>query len=309
MRGGKKLRKNCLVCTKIVTKSALNSMTCCSKCATNLKIGLSHVITDESDLETIRQQTGLTEAVFTELLHRLGIYSPSWIAENVGSLANLAKIPLLGVAENYDNPGKNKDRTFIIGQANLLLKDQPVALLTLPHVGLLCYLEAAARLNLDPSASTLVERDNLYFNILWSLKKAWQSFSDGEILRDVTVFKGTVAKSLQQLPKVYNFVNLDFLGPWTEEDERTVRRLFHNGRLEDESLVSITLSEARRFIDNPMPQYSLVEEPHKNFVVEKFKELARGTVYSPIYLWHHTYNTESSYPMVSIVFRVKKKAS
>ncbi len=312
MRGGDKLakqKKSCLFCTNKVNKSALDTVICCNKCAATTKATLFSLLSGKTTLSEISEQTGLPMVLLTELMHRIGIYDPYWITENAPTLASLRNTSLIGVPENYNRPGKNKDRTYILEAARKILQDRQVAMLSMPHVALICYVDAAKVLNLVPKRCVLVERETTYSNILNSWKAFWQSFADGEILRDVTLFKGTIAQALQQLPQVYNFVNLDFLGPWTDEVERTVRRLFHNGRLENESVVSITLSEARRFIDNPIPQYSLVEEPHKNFVVEKFKALTKGTGYTPVYLWHHNYNETSSYPMITIVFRVRKKAS
>lgn len=309
MKGARVARNSCLICTKKVSKSALDSVTCCSKCAANLKANFINLLTRESDLSRISGQTGLPELVLKELMQRAGIYDAAWIAANAPTLVSLREVSLLGVSENYDRAGKNKDRTYIFEAVRKLLKDRPVAMLTMPHVAMICYVDTAANLSLAPGRSALVERETAYFNILNSWKANWQSFSDGEILRDVLIFKGTISRALQQLPKVYNFVNLDFLGPWTEEVERTVRRLFHYQRLEDESIVSITLSEAKRWVGNPQPQYGLVDRPHRDFVIEKFKELAKKTGYSPIYLWHHTYSKNTSYPMITIVFRVRKKAS
>ncbi len=302
-------RKTCLLCTKRVYKSALNTVTCCNKCAATLKSNVFNLLSGKSDLHKIGEQTGLPTTVVRELMYRIGIYDSTWIVENSPTLIGLRNIKLLGVSEDYSKPGKNTDRQYILEAAKKLLKDRPVAMLTLPHVALICYVDAAAVLNIVPERSLLVERQTVYSNILNCWKAYWESFSDGEIVREVNLFKGTLAVALKQLPMVYNFVNLDFLGPWTEEVERTVRRLFQYQRLEDESLVSITLSEAPRWVKNPQPQYELVDQLHKNFVIEKFKELAKKSGYTPIYLWHHNYNKTSKTPMITIVFRVKKKAS
>lgn len=300
-------RGACLLCAVKVNSSSLTTIVICRKCFTQLKLNVWLQLNSGTARESIRGRMGLSENLFREILQRLGIYDALWISTNAANLADLAGLELPGVSQAYNHPEKNRDRDYMVEAAIRQLQDRPVAMLTLPHVAMTCYLQAAKYLNICPERSTFVERDTFLFNIISSWVTNHQAFSDGQVLSGVRLFHGTMRESLVRLPLVYNFVNMDFLGPWTVEVERTVRALFARGRLEADSFVSITLSEARRWIENP--QYALVEDFHKNFVIEKFKKLAKDTLYSPIYLWHHTYKAETRYPMITITFKVRKKAS
>lgn len=248
---------------------------------------------------------GLPPKFMKEILRNIGIYSPDWIAKNVPDLVSLSQVKLTGVAEHYDNPDKKRHRDYIVCQIGESLEGETVRYLGLPHVAMLDYLQAARAYKVSAQDSLAVERKDVIFYIMQSWVTHHNLFPDGQLLKGLRLFHGRLSSALVQVEGNYNFVNFDFVGPWTSEVEASVVNLFSYGRAAERAVFAITLAESTRWIENP--QYTFVEDFHQHFVKERVQAIAKKYGYSATYLWHQRYKEGTVYPMITIMFLVRKK--
>lgn len=300
------MRGSCLFCRQRSKVQPVATVRICSMCLSGLKHKV-YLLLESRTFEETRELLGFPQDFFESLLQRLGIYNEAWIRENIGSVKNLTTFKLAGFRDEYSNPEKDKDRAYIVESAKEFLGEVPVSILTLPYWTLTCYVEASEALSVDPSSSLLVERDKFVFNLLCSWVKNWGAFTDGEMLDGVGLYHGNLSQALTMWSGCFNLVNFDFNGPWTEEVVRAVSNLFNLQRLQERAFFSLTLAESTRWVQNP--NYPLVEDYHRNFVVEEVKKIAAESGYKATYCWHHRYKQDSRYPMITITFKVTKKAS
>ena len=301
-------RRDCEVCGKPIYRTALPRRRLCSPCRQRLIATIYRLIDDGEGLTSVERGLELPNHLAAALLRSVGFYPADWVSSNIGSVENLATVELPGMGYTYTSEEKTKDRQLIVEDAvRMFGTEKPIRALVLPHARMLDYTLFASRLNIVPVESLAVERDRVVYNHLASWVDGWWALKGGVIFQGLRTYRGKLSDALDEVDGEYDLVNLDFNGPWTTEVEIAVSKLFAHQRLADQALLCITLAESERWVQNP--QFAKVKKLHRHFVVEKVRRAANKAVYSLRYRWHHGYKKNTPYPMITIVFKVRKKAS
>ena len=141
----------------------------------------------------------------------------------------------------FNSAEKTVVREMIVEAAHGILGDRSTNYLGLEDQHLSSLRLVREYLNLRPSTSVVVERDERVFAAMNSLRKHLPN-GEGKDLAQVLLKKDSIEDAVRNLPGPFNLVNLDYVGHLAQSTIDTIQTLI-DGRLEDRAIIAVTLQD------------------------------------------------------------------
>ncbi len=175
--------------------------------------------------------------------------STYFIKEHLSDL-NAVKNVNLTQRRSFNTRGKNHVReNMILGAVDIVKGDKngdvKIKYLGLEGSNFGSYIDISQLCRINAHNSLVAENDIREYFAMRSTIKSYYLIKGGEIFKGLNHYYGDIGSALdfwKHKDKTFNLVNLDFMGPINGPKIKTIEKLFSQDRLEDNSVLYITLN-------------------------------------------------------------------
>lgn len=199
-------------------------------------------------IRNVGRAAAMKENQAEQYLRENGFLDGEVISKELGTLEKIMGVQLC--EKLYDGPEKSALRGIIAASVCEQMKGaKNLRYLGMPGTNFLCYLEFAKAFGIDAKGSLVVERNRTKANIMESIIRHCDLIKGGEVFKGLRVYQGPIEDVLV-LPITENsrfqHTFFDYEGGWSPAKETALNNLLQKNRLDDTSLIYITLNNCAR---------------------------------------------------------------
>ncbi|MBW2981595.1 hypothetical protein KY343_01820 [Candidatus Woesearchaeota archaeon] len=208
-------------------------------------------------LREIGEEFNITPSAAGYVLKTNGVFTKNRISKHFISLKDIKSAQFYGVPKFPKS--QIRDNMFL-QMIDCLDENQEVYYLGLEGPNFSSYIELADIMDVNPDKSLVAEHNRNAYNMMDSFVRNHDAIEGGEIFDGLNLYYGDLSNALDHhRDKKFNFVNLDYMGPFSKEKVETIRKLFQEKRFMEQSVLYITVSNHPRDIKKTELEKSLPE--------------------------------------------------
>lgn len=262
----------------------------------------------------IAKKIGVVYSTIDRTLAKSGVITPIRVKKNYGTLSKIRKAEFEGILRYEKQNIRDEMLEMMIDNLPELDKIRYFGLEG-PNFG--SYITLSNLTGIDAGKSVVAERDKRAYNLMKSIVDNCDKIRGGKIFDGLSLYSGEAAEALDiNKGNRFNFVNLDYMGPLSKNKVRTIDKLFQEDRIDDDSVLFVTLSEHKRFteqlrnnLDDMLPEKysSIFEKGGQEAVFKQYlKDVAAENNYKVTEIKTEHYKSRKC-PMLFMGYKLEKK--
>ncbi len=210
-----------------------------------IKTDMERLFIEGLTIGTIANRIKKASRDIEEHLKNVGLFTPEYIAENFSSVDSIIGNQIMNI-KYYGGEDKKAVREMMISEFRKLGAKE-ISYCGLSGVNFIDYVLFAKNFNVIPERSLVAECDKLSGHVMLSVIRNWNCVQGGEIFRRLKIYLGKIEDALKEKKYKeikFNVVNFDWVGGWAKDKYSTLRSLFQNKHVADESIIFMSLNDS-----------------------------------------------------------------